>query len=70
MAEIDDKIRDLHDKFYRGKTTDEENQELFQHFKDQVCPPGHYNEDIIKEFLITSHPDYGKPDKDGNISIV
>jgi len=48
MAEIDDKIRDLHDKFYRGKTTDEENQELFQHFKDQVCPPGHYNEDIIK----------------------
>ena len=67
MAKVNKHIDELHDKFFHGKATKEEIQELYEFFKDSVCADGKIHEGILNEFLITSHPDYGKPDKDGKI---
>ena len=70
MAEIDEHIKKLHDKFFYGNITEKEKMELYNHFKDTVCADGKIHKDILNEFLYVSHPDYGKPDKNGRIKII
>ena len=65
MAQVKDRIDELHDKFFHETITEEEQEELFAFFKAR----GRFRP-TIGEFLYTSHPDYGKPDKDGIITIV
>jgi len=69
MAQIDEHMNKLHDKFFHGTITEEERLELFGHYKDFICH-GPIDETLIGEFLFTSHPDYGKPDKEGNIILI
>lgn len=70
MAEIDDHINKLHDKFFNGTISDEEKQKLYDFYKDQVCVDGKVIPRLLDRFLYVSHPDYGKPDKNGLITIV
>ena len=63
-------IEKLHDKFFHGTITMKEKQILFNYFKKTVCTDGKIYEDIIGEFLFVTHPDYGKPDKDGIVRII
>lgn len=65
MAQIDDHIDKLHDKYLQGSITEEEQKELFNFFKGRG-----FSEDAIPEMLYVSHPDYGKPNKDGDTIIV
>lgn len=65
MASIEDHIKDLHDKYFHEKITPEEEEELISYFEEQGISRA-----IVGDFLYTSHPDYGKPGKDGIIRIV
>ena len=65
MAKVEDRIDVLHDKYFHRTITPEEEKELFAYLKERGI-----HEDIAGDFLYTSHPDYGKPDKDGIIYIV
>jgi hypothetical protein len=69
MVKID-RIQQLHDKFFHGTITEEERQELYNHFKDQVCLDGKIHRDLLDRFLFVTHPDYGKPDKKGRVIII
>jgi len=69
MAQVDEYMDKLHDKFFHGTITEEERLELYSHYKDFICH-GPMDETLIGEFLTTSHPEYGKPDKNGTITIV
>jgi hypothetical protein len=61
--------KELHDKYFHYTITKEEVKELLSYYPNEV--------ELLKnvpskigEFLYTSHPDYGKPDKDGIIRII
>ena len=70
VKEVDPHIRKLHDKFFHGTITEDEKMELYEYFKDSVCADGKIHSRILDNFLVTSHPDYDKPDKDGIVRIV
>ena len=70
MARINKHIDSLHDKFFHGTISDKERQELYEFFKDHACSDGKVHEEILNEYLFTSHPDYGKPGKDGKTFII
>lgn len=65
MAKVKDRIDELHNKYFHRTITPEEEKELFDFFKAR----GHHKS-TIGEMLYVSHPDYGKPDKDGITYIV
>ena len=59
----------LHDKYFHGTITEKEKEELYTYFQDAVNILKGFPSKIA-EVIITSHPDYGKPDKDGHIRII
>jgi hypothetical protein len=65
MASIKDHIDKLHDKYFHDTITEEEQEELFAYFEARGI-----NRALMGDFLYTSHPDYGKPDKKGKITII
>lgn len=62
------RIDQLHDKFFYGNITEVEEKELLEEYRWLFA--GSVSDDPIRDFLYTSHPDYGKPDKDGKVTIV
>ena len=70
MAKKIDHINKLHDKFFHGKITEPERKELYDYYRDKIFVEGKFHRGMMNEFLITSHPDYGKPDKNGHIRII
>lgn len=60
-----DRIDRLHDKFFHGSISQEEQKELFDFYAER----GHSRQ-TMGDFLYTSHPSYGKPDNDGIITII
>lgn len=65
------KIDELHTKFFYGTISEEEKKILFDHVREVTLQgTGSPCDDFISYILMTSHPDYGKPDIDGFISII
>lgn len=76
MTTDPERIRKLHDKLFQGfcypdevHLTDSEWNEIVEYERDRNGNPA-MDEFVIGEMYITSHPDYGKPDKRGFINIL
>lgn len=71
MVPTEEHIISLHDQFVRGKISEKDKEILFRylHENEPLCS-GSYDEDHISNFLMTSHPDYGKPDNKGAVEII
>ncbi len=71
-----ERIRELQDKLFQEfcypdevHMTESEWQELVQYERARWGNPN-MDEIVIGEMLVTSHPGYGKPDKNGLIKII
>ena len=60
----------LKDLFFYGKISKKDKRKLLDVYKKEWNDMPDLTDSDIELILYTSHPDYGKPDKDGVITIV
>ena len=63
----DQELARLHDAFFKNKISRREEQRLFAYHREQI--PG-MGDDEISLMLITSYPDYEKPDENGEVKTI
>ncbi len=62
--QVPERIRELWDKVYHRKATEEEGQEVLQYFRKLLSD---YPEWQVGNMIYILHPKYGKPDENGII---